>query len=265
MNTWTICARWLLDARRALLGWGLGLISICLLYLPLFPSMRDSGLIGDKLAVMPQGMIDSFGMDIVTISTGWGYTHQMIFGMLGLLLMLVLGISTGAAAIAGDEESGSLEMTLAHATDRRALISARLVALLGIVLGMTALLALTVAAFSAPSQLGLTAAGLLGEGLALGLLTALHALTAFAAGAAGARRAVASSLATLVGICGWFLHHMGGKVADWLPQLSPFHWAYGATPLRHGVDMGGLALLGAVCLMLIAVSYLLFERRDLRA
>ncbi len=265
MNTAPIYLRWLLDNRRALLGWAAGLAGVCLLYLPLFPSMRDSGLIGEKLDVMPKEMIESFGMDLLTVATGWGYTHQMVFGMLGLLLLLVLGIGQGSRAIAGDEESGSLELTLAHATDRRSVLSARLLAVVTIVAAMTLGLTLVVAALSTPSELGLSASGLLGEGAALGLLVLLHAMVAFAVGALTGRRSAAMGAAAVVAVLGWFAHNMGAKVAEWVPDLSPYQWAFGGTPLRNGPDLGGLGALAAGCVLLIAVSYVAFARRDLRA
>lgn len=264
-NTAPVFARWLRDSGRSLVGWGLGLVGVCLLYLPLFPSMRDSGLIGDKLQAMPEGMLDSFGMDLATTSTGWGYAHQMVFGMLGLLLLLVLGIGQGARMIAGDEEAGSLELTLAHATTRSAVLTARIAALATIVLGMTALVTLVVAALNGPSELGLSGTGLVAEGVALALLVLVHALVALAVGALTGRRTWALAAASIVGMLGWFAHTMGAKAADWVPSLSPFHWAYGHTPLHTGFDGAGLAALAAVSVVLIAASYGGLARRDLRA
>lgn len=264
-NVGPVYARWLGDARRALLGWAGGIVAVCLLYLPLFPSMRDTGLLGDKLEAMPKDMLDGFGMDIATTSTGWGYAHQMVFGMLGLLLLLVLSIGQGARMIAGDEEAGALELTLAHATTRRAVLTARLAALVTIVAAMTALVIVVVAALNGPSELQLTAAGLMAEGAALGMLVLTHALVAFAVGAVTGRRAWALAAASIVGVLGWFAHTMGAKLADWVPGLSPFHWAYGEVPLHTGLDAGGLAALGTACVVLVSASYLGFARRDLRA
>lgn len=265
MNTLPVYRRRMADSRRALFGWGLGLAGVCALYLPLFPSMRDSGLIGDKLQAMPAGMLDSFGLDILTMSTGWGYAHQTVFAMLGMLLLLVFGIIQGARAIAGDEESGSLELLLAHATDRTSVLTARLLAVVTCVIGLVALLVAVVAALNAPSELSLTAEGLLGEGAALGLLVLLHALVAFTVGAVTGRRSLATAVASIVAVLGWFVHNMGAKIDDRLPDLSPFHWAYGATPLHSGPDGAGLLWLAVACVVLAVLAYLGFTRRDLRA
>ncbi|WP_116116042.1 ABC transporter permease subunit [Austwickia chelonae] len=265
MNIAPLYQRWLADHRRRIIGWILGLTGVCLLYLPLFPSMRDSGLIGDKLNVMPKEMIDTFGMDVMTMSTGWGYTHQTVFGMLGLLLLLVLAISQGAEAIAGDEESGALELTLAHATDRRSVLTARLLAVTSTVIGVTAALTLVVAALSAPSQLDLLASGLFAEGAALALLALVHGLLALSVGAATGRRSTALNTATVIGVLGWFAHNMGTKVASWVPDLSPFHWAFRAQPLQGQADLLGLTALILACLVLVATAYIGFLHRDLRA
>ncbi|GAB79049.1 ABC-2 type transport system permease protein [Austwickia chelonae] len=264
MNTAPLYRRWLADHHRQTLSWTAGLIGVCLLYLPLFPSMRDSGLIGDKLNVMPKEMIETFGMDIMTMSTGWGYTHQTVFGMLGLLLLLVLAVSQGAAAVAGDEESGTLELTLSHATDRRSVLTARLLAVTSIIIGTTAALTLGVTALAVPAGLELTALGLFAEGTALALLVLTHGLIALSVGATTGRRTVAVGAATVVGVLGWFAHNMGARAASWLPDLSPFHWAFRAQPLQGEVDLPGLCALGATCLVLAMTAYVGFSRRDLR-
>ncbi|WP_312720713.1 ABC transporter permease subunit [Mobilicoccus sp.] len=265
MNVLPLVTRRFRDSARGILGWALGVTGVCLLYLPLFPSMRTSGLLGEKLEAMPTAMLDSFGMDAATMGTGWGYTHQTVFGMLGLLLLLVLGITHGARAIAGDEESGALELTLAHATDRRSVLLARLIGIVAVVVALCALVTIIVAALNGPSQLELSAAGLVGEGAALTLLVLFHALVAFAAGAATGRRSLALGVATVVAALGWFGHTMGAKVQEHLPAASPFEWAYGASPLSTGPDVGGLLALAAGCLVLVVIAALTFPRRDLRA
>ncbi|GAB48019.1 ABC transporter permease subunit [Mobilicoccus pelagius] len=265
MNIAPLLTRRLRESARGLVGWTLGLAAVCALYLPLFPSMRTSGLLGDKLEAMPTEMLDSLGMDAATMGTGWGYTHETVFSMLGMLLLLVVGITHGARAIAGDEESGALELTLAHATDRRSVLLARLIGVVAVVVGLTTFTTLLVAALNGPSELGLSADGLLGEGVALGLLVLVHALVAFAVGAATGRRSLALGVATAVAALGWFVHTMGAKVQENLPAASPFEWAYGSDPLVNGPDPGGLLALAATCIVLIALAAITFPRRDLRA
>lgn len=265
MNTGPIYRRHLRDSARSLALWGLGLVAVPLLYLPLFPSMRSSGLLGDKLAAIPPEMLDTLGMDVTSMATGWGYAHQTVFGMLGMLLLLVLGIATGARAIAGDEESGTLELLLAHATDRTSVLTARLLHVATVVVLAVGLTVAVVAALNGPSELELSGEGLLGEGAALLLLVAFHALLAFAVGALTGRRGLAVGVTSAVAVLGWFAHNQGDKVAEWLPALSPFEWAYGQAPLHLGPDRPGLAALATGAVVFVVIAFAGFLRRDLRA
>ncbi|SDN65407.1 ABC-type multidrug transport system, ATPase component [Cryobacterium flavum] len=47
-------------------------------------------------------------------ATGAGYTQATLFGLIGFLLLSIAATSWGAGALGGDEESGRLELTLAH-------------------------------------------------------------------------------------------------------------------------------------------------------
>lgn len=264
-NVPTLVGRWLQDHRRAMVVWGLGIAAVAALYLPLYPSMRASGLLGDKLDALPSEMLDGFGMDTLTMSTPWGYTHQMVFSMLGVLVMLCLSISQGTRAIAGDEESGALELTLARAVSRSGVLLARLIGIAAVVGVVTLVLLAAVAVLSRPSELDLVATNLLAETLALYLLAMTFALLAVSVGAFTGRRTLTLGVASAVAVAMWFLHNMGSRIADWVPDLSPFQWAFGNTPLRQGFDAGGLAGLGIACAVLAAAAFVGFNRRDLRA
>lgn len=265
MNAAPVYARWLLDSGRSLIGWAAGLTLIVFLYLPLYASMVESDLLGAKLQSLPPDMLEGLGMDALTMATPAGYAHQTVFAMLGMLVLLCCAIGQGTRAIAGDEEAGSLELTLAHATSRRAVLSARIGAVTTILVLLAALVGGLVAAINDSSGLHLPVGDIGAETAALALLVLFHGLLALALGALTGRRAWALWGATGIALLGWFAHNMGAKVADWVPALSPFEWAYGSLPLANGVDGGGLARLAVGCLVLIAAAFVGFTRRDLHS
>lgn len=269
MSTWmnapTVSRRWLLDSRRGMIGWSLGLLAVVMLYLPLYSSMKQTDLLSAKLDALPKEMLEGFGMSANTMSTPWGYTQQTVFGMVGMLVLLSAAIGQGARAIAGDEESGGLELTLAHATTRRGVLLARALAVTMIVLLLTAVLGLGTLAVNGSSGLDLPAWHIAAVTLALGLLCVLHATAALAAGAITGRRGMSLAIASTLAGLGYFAHTMGARVGEWVPSLSPFHWAFATEPLHTGFDWGGLALLTGVTFVFFGLAWAGFERRDLRA
>ena len=49
---------------------------------------------------------------------------------------------------------------------------------------------------------------------------------------------------------------------NWLSYFSPYHWAYGDSPLQTGNAWGGMGLLAGLCAVLFALGYAAFTRRD---
>lgn len=264
-NAPAVGRRWLLDSTRGMIGWSVGLLGVVLLYLPLYASMKETDLLSAKLDALPKEMLEGLGMSVNTMATPWGYTQQTVFGMLGMLVLLCAAIGQGTRAIAGDEEAGGLELTLAHATTRRGVLLARAAAVATVVLLLALVVGLATWAVNGSSGLYLPVANIAAVTLALGLLCLLHAVVALTAGAVSGRRGMSLAIASTVAGLGYFAQTMGAKVGEWLPPLSPFHWAFSGEPLRAGFDWGGLGLLAGVTLVLLAVALAAFARRDLRA
>ncbi len=260
-----ITRRWLLDSRRGLIGWVLGLIGVVLMYLPLYASMKETDLLSSKLEALPQEMLEGFGMSVTTMGTPSGYTQQTVFGMLGMLVLLCAAIGQGTRAIAGDEEAGRLELILSHATTRRGVFLARTTAVVIIVAGLAAVVGLTTWAVNDSSGLHLPIGHIAAGTAGLALLCVTHAAMALTAGAATGRRGLALTITSAAAGLGYFAHTMAARVGDWLPPLSPFHWAFGNDPLERGYDVAGLGLLGGLTVLLLVVAVLAFDRRDLRA
>ena len=52
-------------------------------------------------------------------------------------------------------------------------------------------------------------------------------------------------------------------MAGWA-RWPPFHYYLGNDSLKNGMDWGNAAVLAAVCAVLIAASFVLLQRRDIR-
>ena len=111
-----IFRRSIADDWRSLLGWTVGIVGVIALYLPLFPSIGGNGQMQQIIESMPPELVNTLGFE--AIGSGAGYTQGTFFGLIGFLLMVIAATSWGSAAIAGAEESGSLELALAHGVGR---------------------------------------------------------------------------------------------------------------------------------------------------
>lgn len=246
--------------RRGLLFWSLGLAAVVLMYLPLYPSMEDS--LQSQIDALPDGVAQAFGMASMDAA---GYAQSTVYGLLGAILVIVFAITAGGRAVAGEEETGLLDLYLAHGVSRQRLMAERTVHLLveltvlaAVVVGLT-----LVVDPGAGLDLGLEQVLAAGTGLlGLGVVTGVVGL---AAGAATGSRGIAMGAATVAGV-GGYLANVIGDIAElpWLKDLSTFHWAYGFEPLRNGFDGGAtLLLLYGTAAVAYLVGAVLFARRDI--
>ena len=246
---------------RGLIGWSLGNAAAILLYLPFFPSIADSPDLAEFLTSFPPEVMVIFGLD--QMATGAGYTQATYFALTGFLLFAIAAVSWGAGAIAGDEEGGGLELTLAHGVTRTQVVLERALALVVRIAIMAASGALVIAALDDVSRLSLDMVGLIAVSTSLVGLALLIGMASLLAGAASGRRSTATTVGAGVAVLAYILDAVSRTVdAGWMGAISPVGWAFGADPLTTGFDWPGLLLLFGCVAALLGAAVLAFQHRD---
>ncbi|SNU01030.1 ABC-2 type transport system permease protein [Ruaniaceae bacterium KH17] len=248
---------------KSLLWWALGLVLVTLMYVPFYESIGASPEMASLLESLPQALIVGMGFD--SMLSGAGYVHSSILELTAAIVVLIAGMAWGARAIAGDEEEGMLELTLAHGVSRgrvyaeRALAIAVKLAALGLVLGLT--LAASNGPFGLELDLGFLTAGV----VSFTLLAAALAYVALAVGAATGRRGMAVGVGSVVAVAAYMANVFARQSEDfdWLADISPFGWAFAEIPIMNGWDWPGIGLLAALAAVAFAVGLVTLNRRDL--
>ncbi|WP_030230931.1 ABC transporter permease subunit [Streptomyces sp. NRRL S-350] len=195
---------------------------------------------------------------------GAGLTHPFWIA----LQLTVIG-SLGAAAVAADVESGTIELLMTRPVSRRRLLAERTGALVAASVALNAAATLTVAlgvAFSpklraAVPEGAVFTAGLLGCALTFCLTGPVLAVSALSR-----RRAHVIGAAVVFGAVGFALNFvaLAWSPARPLRYLSPFHYYAPGDVLGHGgVPWAALGLLTGVGLLGLLAAFRLLERRDL--
>ncbi|QIM17036.1 ABC transporter permease subunit [Leucobacter insecticola] len=244
--------------------WAVATAAAMTLYLGLYPSLStDSQGLEDLIASLPSELVATLGLD--SISTGAGYAQSTFFGLLGFVLYAILAVSWGTAAIASDEERGTLELTLAHGVSRTRVLLERVTAILIRLLLLGVVIVATLSLLNAMADLGIKFAHMIAVTLALLGLTVLAASVSVMMGAATGRRNAALMSGAGVLVLSYIMQALGGQSdsLSWMSDASPYNWAYGKLPLANGFDWSGLGLLYGVAAALIVASWILFNRRDI--
>ncbi len=257
--TLTLARKAFRDARVTLIGGGLLSFAMALLYVSIYPAVKDTL---DQME-LPDYM-EEFAGAAGTYATPAGYLSSEFFTLVPIVL-IIFAIVAGTAATAGEESAGTLDLLLAQPVSRRRVILEKS-------LGIGAAVALALLAGLPGVWIGqafvdfeLSPVRVVASMLVtLPLLWFFTALALFA-GALLPNRASAVAFATASAVAAYVVNTMG-LLVEFLREprkLTPFHWADPSEPLVGQYDLAGpLALLALTAALLVA-AVVAFERRDI--
>ncbi|HSJ82260.1 MAG TPA: ABC transporter permease subunit [Acidimicrobiia bacterium] len=255
--------KWLWDNRRSVLGWAAALAGVGGMYAAFWPSI-DNPQMREALENYPEAVLEALNFD--EISTAAGYLNASVYGLVVALLSLVYATSAGTRIIAGDEDSGTLDLVLAHPVSRSRLALERFAALLVSLVLISVALLLVMLALTRPARLeGISLGDFAAMHLHLFLFAALFGSVAFAVGAATGRRGVAIGTAAGVAVLGFAANGIisGIEGLGWIEGFSPFQWLNGGSPLANGVQAPHVSIMTALIIVLTSAGVWGFSRRDI--
>lgn len=254
------------EHRRSLLWWSFGLIVFTVITLVFYPSIRDSSGLSDYSKDLPEAMRAMFVGGELDLTSPSGFLNSQIFAVMAPTLLAIFAVSTGASAIAGDEERGLLDQRLAQPVSRTSMVVQQFFWLLAGVAILTVVLLATVVLGGRPFDLKVDFMNLLAISVSTGLFGLLFGVMALAVGCVIPGKSRAVAVAAAVATLSWIIDGLA-KSVSWLQpaqDFSPYHQAYGASPLLHGIPWGGWAVLVAITAALVAISIVGLNRRDIR-
>lgn len=258
--------RGLLDSRRGIVGWCIGVVAYVAFVAAIFPSVEGSPDFDELIESYPDILKSLFGIaEGASITSGPGFIDVELFSFMLPLLVLVLAIGFGARTFAGEEDAGRLELVLAYPILRRDAVLAKGVALALQVVLIAVAAGLTLFVLDPIVGLDLDLGRLVAAIAGLVALGLLHGWLALGMGAAIPNRALAIAVPAGLAVTGYLvngLHDLAGWL-DPLRFLSSF-WLVGSSPLQTGIHGAGTLVVLLVGLAALFAGSLLVERRDLQ-
>ncbi len=252
------------DQRRSLMYWGAGVAALTVLTVLFYPTISEAEELSqlfDDSDVLAQVFAGGF----TDLTTPEGFLNSQLFSLLVPILLIIMAVSAGSGAIAGEEEKGTLDVLLSNPTTRLQVVVhkfAVMVAALAVVAGVM-WVSIAVGAFAVDMDVSLVGVGQVTlSGLLLGILFGALAL---AIGSAKGKKGLAIGVTGAAAVATYFVYALAPIVEEleWAQYLTPMYYYIGDDPLANGLNLlhaGALALASAV---LVAVSVFTFERRDL--
>ncbi len=265
-----VARRLLVDRRTALMWWSLGIIAIVAFVVGLYPSIQGKQGFEKLFNQLPAALKAMAGTQKgISIISPEGYLHGRLFATFAPLLLTIFGIGLGAYIVAGSEADGTLELLLSNPLTRRRLVVERFSVLVGLVVALGVLIAVTTIALKSFMGGGLRAipAGrIFAASMGATCLALLHASLAFSVGCITGKRPLAVAAGAVVAIAGYLLHVLTLSVASlsWLAVISPWRWYLSEMIVVGGANANAIVTPLAVSAVAAIAGTSVFLRRDLR-
>jgi ABC-2 type transport system permease protein len=256
------------DQRRSLIYWGIGLAATALLMTLYYPSIRSIKSLAEYIDQLPKGIMEMFtgGAVGADFGTPEGFFNTELFGLIVPLLLLVYGVGFGAGSVAGEEEQGTLDFTLAYPVKRSTFVIHKFgvmtAGLLALGVFFWAGMAIGIRSMNIDLNLMRVAEETLNSVLLAAVFSSLALFIGCLRGSKGLSMGVAGGLATLT----YLLNGLSALVEGLKPYrvLSPFYHYITPNTLVNGLNAEHALVLLCLTAVFFVAPIPVFDRRDIR-
>ncbi len=256
----------LLKSRGAILGWGITLAALGLLFVPFYDTIaKNAEQFEELFKVYPKEIMAFFSQGgLGNFTTPEGFLSIEYFSFMPLVIG-IFAIMAGSGLLAADEERGALDLIVAHPVSRTALFFGRLWAL---VISMAVILALSytgVMIATTYSLMDLDAVETITPFASLFALLIFFAGFSLLLSMVLPSRQSAAMVSGIVLVAGFFLHGLA-NLNDSLSKIEPFlpHSYYQSENWTQGLNVEWFLGLLATGLVFMLFAWWRFLRRDIR-
>ena len=262
MNVMFRKALW--DVRWTTFWFGVGGAGYTLLVALFFPMVRDQAkAFSNLVSAYPKGMLNALGYTDITTFTGFMGVESL--NLFWPIIVAVFATLAGAALVAQEVETGTSEIWLSVPATRWRLLLGKMGALAAGLLATVAACLAIVALAALVDGTSVKAGGLLAMGVVMtAFLFVIAAYSGLFSALVSSRGAAAGISFGITALC-YVLYIVSGLVDSWkdVKYVSIFTAYQPQKALETGtVDAGAMAILLAVTVFCVAVSLVLFQRRD---
>jgi beta-exotoxin I transport system permease protein len=261
----SVAAKSVRDLRRGFVWWSVGLVAMVALMVAVYPTVRDNRALNKLVQQYPEALkaFIGFGGQVDYLSAA-GYLGSELFSFMVPLVLLVAAIGAGARAVAGEEEAGTLELLLSCPVSRRRFVVEKLAALTVEVVGLGAVLLLSLWVGALAVSMEISFGHLAAATTAAVLLALAYGALALLVGAATGRRGLTAAVVAAAAVAAYLVASLAPlvRVLDPAKLASPFYHYSAGGPLLHGLAAGHALLLVAIAAVAGLLAPFALERRD---
>ncbi len=259
----SIISKTLYDNRAMILAWSLGIFALNLFVVVLFVEFGKNSALQEQYRSLPVSLQAFTGsLDFSTVSK---YLSSQLYFNNATMLLWIMAIGYGVNAIAGEEQRGTLETTLATRVSKMRFYSQKLAAgmIIFAIVNIVGLIAVWVG-------LGLISESmdpirLLQATMMLWVYTSLLGAFSLAVGAATGRKSLTIGI-TIATIAIMLIVYTFSQSVSWMKGFEFITWNYyyaHAQTVINGINVTDLAVLIGSMVAVYGLGYTLFKARDI--
>ncbi len=246
--------------RRSTIWYAAGMALYALVVVVLYPSFRHQTSLDSLSGSAAAALFGITGP--LTSPDGW--LNANIYSNFFPLIMLLLTIGYGAAALAGQDEDGTLALITALPVRRRAILLQKVAAMAVQALLLAAAVAICVL-IGRGFELNISPASTIAVSAALLIMGLDFGLVTMAVGAVTGRRGTALGVGAGLAAVSYLVSSLASAISAIRPgrYFSLFYWSVGNDQISRGVSMADFTVLIVVGLAVLMAAVLAFRCADL--
>ena len=254
------------DRRKALVWWFLGVVAIVAMTVGVWPSFGNNPEFQDVLESYPETMLALFGMSQFDLTDPTNFVDNYLFSFMLPFVTVFYATTFGASTIAGEAESGRLDLVLSYPVSRVRFVLEKAATLVLVLLVFAVFAFLILWGGSVAVGMDASVSMMALSILQMTLLSMAFGFLAMAVGSLSLDKSIANGAAIGVVLAAYLVNSLS-ELATWLEPLRPlsvWYWYRRGAPI-DSVQWADLGVLGGVAVVLLALAVWAFDRRDLAA
>ncbi|MCX7942038.1 MAG: ABC transporter permease [Dictyoglomaceae bacterium] len=271
MGLKSIFGKTLRDRKRTILGWCTGFLIYAFFILSLYPtfSSENEVIINYIKLFSDMPFLKLFGINsenILEFTTPEGFLNPEFFYMVAPLLIIILSIALGSDAIAGEEERKTMDLLLSNPISRSRIVLEKFLAMTFIIFLVLifSYIGFLISIFL--YKININVIKILQSEIMLGLLGLSFGSLAFSIGCITGNRGKSIAISSVIAVISYLINALS-NISSLIRRfrfISLFYYYGGDNPLKKGIYFPHLIVIISFILILLMISLLSFEKRDIK-
>ena len=255
------------DMKNNLIYWAIG-ITILGFYISYAYSSfaEDIDTWNELLANFPEELMYFFGgSEGMDMSTFAGFLNLEIFGLMGPIMLIIVGINSGTHIVAGELNNKTLEMVMSTSIGKNKYLFQQILVMVTRIVIISIILWSNFFIFANLFNLELDLKNLTAIVFHLTLLSLSIASFALLIGSITGNKSTTLGLSAGIAVLSYFINSISPMIKgiENLKYISVFYYYKHSEPLINGVNLESVSVMLFISLLFIILSFVAFKYKDL--